>query len=377
MDLSSEIQIRQDNVRIALAERGLSCAVLTSPQNFTYLTGLRFEALMSSSARSLVCIVPSEGPVHLIVPGFVSAEAGNALGDAHITSYNPPLDDVADALILALHTMPQGAVGWEMGPESRSGVTLDSADYVRRSLSDRGMEDIAGVLWGIRMHKSPGEIAAIASASRAGSLAFDNVFAEGISGRSEREIASSLAQHGLKNGADRTEWVSCTSGPGSSHRFVSAPRDRIVEPGDLFWADVGFTSGGYWTDFCRAAVAGSVSDERMAMQATIIEATAVGVNHCRPGTPVSEVAKAIHRRMAKLGANGLDYGRLGHGIGLSSTEPPSIATWDPTILDIGMVVTIEPAISHSSGIYCAEQVVAVTDDEPHVLSTAPSFLTEA
>jgi Xaa-Pro aminopeptidase len=72
----------------------------------------------------------------------------------------------------------------------------------------------------------------------------------------------------------------------------------------------------------------------------------------------------------------IGYGRLGHGIGLSATEPPSVAEWDSTILMEGMVITIEPAVEDETGIYCAEQVVAVTSRGANILSTAPAQLTE-
>lgn len=370
-----EIQRRQEEVRTALLGRGWSGAVVTSQQNFAYLTGLRFDALMSSAARSFAVILSVDGPVTLVVPEFVSAEAAQHLPGAVIVGYDPPRDAIDESLRRGIATIPRGPVGWETGPESRAGVTLDSADAVRRETGGEGIEDVSGLLWEVRMRKSPTEIAAITRASRAGSLAFEALFANSIVGRSESEIARHLAVYALENGADRVEWVAATSGAGSYHRFVSAPRDRIVEPGDLFWADIGLTCDGYWTDFCRAAVAGPVSGERASLQARIVEATDVGVDRCRPGMRVSDVAAAIRRQMAHLGVDGLDYGRLGHGIGLSSTEPPSIAEWDPTILAEGMVVTIEPAISHHTGIYCAEQVVVVTRDEPEVVTTASSLLT--
>lgn len=372
-----EIRSRQEVFQAGLAERSLGCALVTSESNFIYLTGLRFDALWSSAARSLACIVPADGPIHLLVPDFVSLDVHGALPDAFVTGYNPPREPIDVALTQSLAAMPAGAVGWETSSESRTGMPLDSTDYVRVAVADRGVEDISALLWSIRMQKSPAEVAAIATASRAGSIAFEAVFAEGVAGRSEREIARELARTALDNGADRAEWIACTSGPGSYHRFVASPRDRIVEPGDLFWADVGLTCGGYWTDFCRAAVAGPVSSERSSLQSIVVEATAVGVDRCRSGTPVSEVAAAIRRRMGEVRGEALDYGRLGHGIGLSSTEPPSVAEWDPTILSAGMVVTIEPAISHPSGLYCAEQVVVVTDGDPEVLTTAPSHVTEA
>jgi len=372
-----EIRCRQEAFQAGLPERGLGCAVVTSQSNFTYLTGLRFDALWSSAARSLACIVPADGPICLLVPDFILVDTLGALPDAFVTSYDPPRESIEVPLVRSLEAMPPGAVGWETGSESRMGMPLDSTDYVRAAIGGRGVENISAWLWSIRMHKSPAEVEAIAAASRAGSKAFEAVFASGLAGRSEREIARDLARSALENGADRAEWIACTSGAGSYHRFVGPARDRIVEPGDLFWADVGLTYGGYWTDFCRAAVAGRVSRERSSLQTIVVEATTLGVDLCRSGTRVSEVAAAIRRRMGELGGEALEYGRLGHGIGLSSTEPPSVAEWDPTILSAGMVITIEPAISHPSGLYCAEQVVVVTDGAPEVLTTAPSQLTEA
>jgi Xaa-Pro aminopeptidase len=70
------------------------------------------------------------------------------------------------------------------------------------------------------------------------------------------------------------------------------------------------------------------------------------------------------------------YGRLGHGIGLSATEPRSVAEWDPTILREGMFITVEPAVEDETGVYCAEQGVAVTSGGADILSIAPTHLTE-
>jgi Xaa-Pro aminopeptidase len=291
--------------------------------------------------------------------------------------YDPPRQPIEEPLVRLLETMPPGPIGWESGGESRMGLSFDAAAAMRSATRNRGAEDVSALLWETRMRKSPAEVAALAAAARAGTEAFEAVFTGGVAGRTERELARALAQRALEAGADRAEWVACTSGAGFYHRFVAGPRDRTVEAGDIFWADIGLTSRGYWTDFCRAAVAGPVSSERAHLQGAVIEATATGVELCRPSTPVAEVAAAVRRRAGELGIDLLGYGRLGHGIGLSSTEPPSVAEWDPTILAAGMVLTIEPALSHPSGIYCAEQVVLVTDGAPEILTTAPSELTEA
>ena len=374
--MDPELRRRLEALQAGLGERGWGCAVVTTEAGFVYLTGLRFDPLWSSAARSLVCVVPAQGPLHLLLPAFLVDEANQALPGAMVEGYDPPRQRVEEPLVRMIGSMPPGPVGWESGGESRLGLSFGSAAAVRRSVDGRGAEDVTGLLWEVRMRKSTVEVDAMAVASRAGSEAFREVFAHGVVGRTERELARALAGAALAAGADRVGFVAATSGKGSYHRFVGGPRDRTVEAGDLFWADLGVTRDGYWTDFCRAAVAGPVSAERRELQAAVVEATAAGVERCRPGVPVAEVAAAIRQRAAEVGVDLLGYGRLGHGIGLSATEPPSIAEWDPTVLAAGMVVTIEPALTHPSGIYCAEQVVVVTEEEPRVLTTAPSELME-
>lgn len=378
MDLQpAELQQRLHAVQARLADRGWGGGVLTSEANFVYLTGLHFDPVWTSAARSLVCVVPAQGPMHLLLPGFLAADATDMWPDAVVEVYDPPRQAIEEPLVRLLARMPAGPIGWESGTESRLGLSYDTATAVRAAMPHRRSEDVSILLWEIRMLKSPAEVAALATAAAAGSKAFEAVFAAGVTGRTERELAAALSGHALEAGADRAEWVGCTSGSGSYHRFVAGARDRAVEKGDLFWADIGLTSRGYWTDFCRAAVAGPVSGERAHLQGAVIEATLAGVELCRSSVPVGEVAATVRRRAGELGIDLLGYGRLGHGIGLSSTEPPSVAEWDSTVLAPGMVVTIEPALSHPSGLYCAEQVVVVTHGEPEILTRAPSELTEA
>ena len=42
-------------------------------------------------------------------------------------------------------------------------------------------------------------------------------------------------------------------------------------------------------------------------------------------------------------------GRLGHGLGMQLTESPSITAFDTTVLQAGMVMTLEPGIIYGDG----------------------------
>ena len=49
------------------------------------------------------------------------------------------------------------------------------------------------------------------------------------------------------------------------------------------------------------------------------------------------------------GKGGGDVGRLGHGLGMQLTEWPSFIPDDHTVLEQGMVITLEPAVAIPSG----------------------------
>jgi len=72
---------------------------------------------------------------------------------------------------------------------------------------------------------------------------------------------------------------------------------------------------------------------------------------------------------------GLDYGkidfggsRIGHGIGLLGTEPPHIGPEDKTVLQSGMVFTIEPGWPTEYGCFQAETDVVLTEEGCEVLN---------
>jgi Xaa-Pro dipeptidase len=83
----------------------------------------------------------------------------------------------------------------------------------------------------------------------------------------------------------------------------------------------------------------------------------------------------LNQRVAALGlpvtssVSGL-AGRVGHGLGLDITEPPHISEHDPTVLEAGMVITIEPGVATEFGIFHVEQDVVVTPEGPEVISLA-------
>ena len=61
-------------------------------------------------------------------------------------------------------------------------------------------------------------------------------------------------------------------------------------------------------------------------------------------------------------------GRLGHGIGLMTTEPPHVVSYDPTILEAGMVLALELGIINDNDVFVVEQDVAVVEEGYKILT---------
>ena len=371
---SNEFASRVSQAQILLQAMGHAALVVSSESNFVYFTGLRFDALWSSATRSLVAVIPAEGPMRLSLPGFVADEARLAWPDAEVSTYDVPPESIVPRVVRSIKQLPKGPVDFEIGREARVGFTPNELEQIRTAIGGERVADGQELVWELRTIKSLQEIDRLRAASLASAGAFQELFRTDVGNRTELEVARTLSAAALAAGADSVGWIAMTSGRGSYGRFVGAPRDRRIRKGDMVWTDLGVRVDGYWSDYCRAAVVGGPSDQQQELQEAVVDATAAGIRVARAGTPVTDVAAAVRNRSMELGLSSLGFGRLGHGIGLSATEPPNIAEWDQTILRSGMVVTIEPAVVDDSGLYCCEQVLSITGGDPEVLSVAPTHL---
>jgi Xaa-Pro aminopeptidase len=103
----------------------------------------------------------------------------------------------------------------------------------------------------------------------------------------------------------------------------------------------------------------------------LIAATQAGADLARPGKTAADLFHAMNDVLSK-GAQGTDAGRLGHGLGMSLTEWPSLIPTDHTQLEAGMILTLEPGIAVGDKIIVHEENIVITETGPIFLSPQSS-----
>lgn len=372
----AEFEQRFTRLRGELERIDADALLVTNEANFNYFTGYIAAHPWVSYSRNLIAILPRDGEPALIVPASLEREArdqswieriypAEAIGRAPVETLAVAFRDLG---------LQDARIGAELGYEQRLGISLLDYQRLQAALPEAAFVDAAAAIWALRMRKSPAEVACLREACRVNDAAFARLFAELRPEMTERDIVRRMGQLLLAEGADRIDWIMMTSGRDQYHRTFGVPRDRRLEQGDMLWMDVSAVVNGYRADYDRAAILGGPTPEQVALQETVHAATMAGVAAIRPGASVAAVVEAVNGALAEAGLAPKDSGRLGHGLGLQSTEPPDISLTDPTILDVGMAITVEPAIIREDGNFQIEQNVVVTETGHEVLSRAPHAL---
>src|SRR3989338_1984897 len=190
-------------------------------------------------------------------------------------------------------------------------------------------------------------------------------------GLSELEIAGELERFIRFRGAARSAFnIIVASGPHSS--FPHAPlSNRRLKPADAVLIDIGVEVKGYKSDLTRVFFSDRIQPIQRKLYQIIIGAQEKAIEAVKAG---SEISKLDYASRSYIRSSG--YGRyfghsLGHGVGLEVHEEPSISAKNKSLVQEGMVFTIEPGI-YLPGRFGlrVEDMVLVTKKGVEVLSGA-------
>jgi Xaa-Pro dipeptidase len=342
----------------------LDALLVTSECHFRYLTGFTTQFWVSPT-RPWFFVVALEAGATAIIPsvGYDGFSKQSWVTDIRTWPSPQPDDEGIGLTAAALSDVRRrfGRVGVEMGPESRLGMPVRDFLKLQRMVGSLEFADGAHLLQRLRMVKSAAEIDRIRGICLLVSEAYKALPGKMAPGDTERAVCRKLHADVIVRGADKCPYLIGVSGPGGYANAIMGPTDRALHPGDILTIDTGSTLDGYFCDFNRNWAIGRASDEARAAYETVFRATDAGLRAVRPGARAADVwlaqAKVIEP-VAEIVAGS----RMGHGIGLQLTEGPSHRPDDTTVLEAGMVITVEPGLVYGPGqIMLHEEDVVVTE----------------
>ncbi len=366
-----EYEARFEALRARLDERNLDGLLLTWDTNVRYYTGFRQVGANGMLTRPSIAMLPREGKPVLFAHAFLTGDATPSVWFDDVRPYirldGPPVADVATEI----RARGLRRVGAELGLEQRIGMPWADYTTLRDELPDVEWVDAAEIIWQQRTRKSVAELEYLRQAGNATARAYEVVFPQVEAGMTEREVARRFQQAMLEAGADNPGFILMTSGEGNYGRISGLPTDRRLQKGDMLWVDMGAQVNDYWADFSRAGVVGGPTDQQKRMQDTVAAVTAKGVERAAPGVPVGAIVQACNDEIKRRGHDmTFVAGRIGHGLGLNLTEHPHVATYDSTVLEPGMAITVEPGIVEAYGTFHIEENLIITEGGSEVISTA-------
>ncbi len=361
---AEEYERRLARAQALMAADDLDAVVVTTPHNVRYFTGFASQ-FWESPTRPWFVVLPREGEPVAVVPeiggpGF----AATWVRDVRTWPAPQPEDDGLGLLASVFSALPRrgGRIGWEMGRESVIRMPIADFDRLRDMDHGFGFADASPLIWKLRMVKSPAEIAKIAWSCRLASQGFEALPARLAVGDTEHDVSRKFRVDLTERGVDAIPFMAVCSGPGGYDQIIVGPTERRLGPGDVLFIDLGAIHDGYSCDFDRNFSIGPPSDDLAHAHDIVWRATEAGIAAARPGATPEDLHRAMMSVLAPDGDNDLNVGRLGHGLGMQLTEPPSNMPGERVKLEPGMVMTIEPGLAYGDGrMIVHEENVVITE----------------
>ncbi len=310
-----------------IAGAGADAALITSPANVRYVSGL-----VSSNAAVLL---PAEGDGVLATDSRYAEAAERDCPDLELVSERQV--DEALASLAARR-------GYRLLAFEAQDLTFER--YTALAAADGAPEliPLGHVIEELRMIKDEAEIGLIARACALTCEAFDAVLGLITPGQTERQYAVLLERAMADLGADGIAFGSIVaSGPNGAIPH-HAPTERPFETGDLITIDCGARYQGYHADMTRTVVLGEPAAWQREIYELVAAAQLAGVAAAIPGADVRDVDASARDIIAAEGHGGHFQHGLGHGIGLEVHEAPMMGYGRTGRLDDRVPVTVEPGV---------------------------------
>ncbi|MFF2572141.1 M24 family metallopeptidase [Streptomyces sp. NPDC058084] len=349
---ADDYRARMARAADSAAAAGLAGVLVAPGPDLVYLTGYQPTAI--TERLTVLVVTPGREPV-LVVPTLEAPDAEKAAGAAALTlrdwtdgkdpyAVAAPLLDAAGRFGVSDNAWAMHLLGLQQALPSTSYVSLTEALPMLRAVKDAH------------------ELARIEAAGAAADRAYGEIVKVRFAGRKETEVAADLATLLMGFGHSQVDFTVVGSGPNGANPHHEAG-DRVIEHGDMVVLDFGGLKHGYGSDTTRTVHVGEPTDEERSVHELVRDAQQAGFEAVRSGAACQDVDRAARKVITDAGYGEYFIHRTGHGIGVTTHEPPYMIEGEERPIVPGMCFSIEPGV-YLPGRFGVriEDIVTLTED---------------
>lgn len=382
-------QLYKDKVtkmQASMREMGIDGIICFKPQNTFYLSG--FNPILYS--HPVVVLVPAEGDAVLLVHSLRARHSADeaAIEDIRLfgawANQKPIANDAYGAIDIIADDIKikNKVIGYEgdflslnqfekLQNITKATKMVDVSDFLKKSRNIKNEYEInllrlSASLTNIGMEAAVANIRkSEAEASIAAEIAMRETWAKEMS---EYEISSFGNTEG---GIVTALW--CYSNSGYRVPYgCECPGNRVPQEGEVClpvcWAAI----DGYHTENERTVMIGKIPDNYEKAYDAMLAGRANVFKMMKAGVKIGDVYNAGVGPYIEAGFGDFLPGRIGHGLGMSLHEFPSLNKNNEMVLEEGMVVTVEPGLVFAGwGSFRHSDTVVVRKDGIEILTKSP------
>ncbi len=345
----------------------VDAVALVPGANFTRL----FNQSFHSHERPLVIVIPASGPPAALVPNLELRSFDQLKFEGEVFDWRDQTG-YADAFAALAAHLPMKSVAVE-GQVMRVFVHHAlTAAYPRLRIVDAEKQ-----ISGLRVRKSPAEVAALENAIKISEAALADVLDRVRAGMTEFQVEALLTQALFAQGADAHAFGPIVAaGDNSARPHAHARPDYPIRNGDALLLDFGAQKSGFCADITRTVFVGHATDEAQEVYDTVLRANLKGHDVTKAGITAHQVDDAVTSVLEASPFADRIRTKTGHGLGRDVHEAPYIMRGNHEVLEAGAVFTNEPGL-YKIGAFGVriEDDVLVTETGCRSLTSFPKTLT--
>ncbi len=309
-----------------IQKENIDTLLILNPNNINYLAGF----------------MPSASSILIVKDEPVLLTNQMDMEDALLNSKIPveelkPIKELKESL--------NGTIGLE------SSMNIETFERLKKDSSFE--TKITDIVERMRSVKTNAELKNIEKALEIAEKAFKST--EFDDSKTENEIGAEIEYNMRLKGAKKASFDTIVaSGKRSSLPHADVSNNTLERPVVIDW-------GALYNNYCSDTTRTIIETERHEeIFDIVLEAQKSAIAAIKPGVKVCEVDKAARDLITEYGYGESFIHSTGHSIGLEVHESPSLSKRDETVLEKGMVITVEP------GIYLKDDFGVRIEDMVHV-----------